>query len=71
MPASYDENGAYIGPEVFDSVSGEWKVGFEDQRTEWEQQFKEAYRAFGFQRGVRVGSRVQSTPPASRSTRMR
>ena len=34
MPASYDEQGAYIGPEGFDPVSGEWKEGFEDQRTE-------------------------------------
>ena len=44
MPASYDENGAYIGPEGFDPVSGEWKEGFEDQRTEWEQQYQEAYQ---------------------------
>ena len=43
MPASYDEQGAYIGPEGFDPVSGEWKEGFEDQRTEWEQQYQEAY----------------------------
>ncbi|MFZ1669345.1 MAG: 30S ribosomal protein S1, partial [Candidatus Nanopelagicales bacterium] len=43
MPASYDEQGAYIGPEGFDPVSGEWKEGFEDQRTEWERQYNDAY----------------------------
>ena len=32
MAPSYDEAGAYIGPEGFDPETGEWKVGFEDQR---------------------------------------
>lgn len=43
MPASYDEAGAYIGPEGFDPNTGEWKEGFEDQRTEWEKQYNDAY----------------------------
>jgi small subunit ribosomal protein S1 len=43
MPASYDEAGAYIGPEGFDPTTGEWKDGFDDQRTEWERQYNDAY----------------------------
>ena len=43
MPASYDEAGAYIGPEGFDPNTGEWKEGFEDQRTEWERQYNDAF----------------------------
>ena len=43
MPASYDEAGAYIGPEGFDPTTGEWREGFEDQRTEWERQYNDAY----------------------------
>ncbi len=43
MPASYDENGAYIGPEGFDPNTGEWREGFEEQRAEWEQQYNDAY----------------------------
>jgi small subunit ribosomal protein S1 len=43
MPASYDEAGAYIGPEGFDPTTGEWKEGFDDQRTEWERQYNDAY----------------------------
>lgn len=43
MPASYDEAGAYIGPEGFDSTTGEWLEGFEDQRAEWEHQYNDAY----------------------------
>ncbi len=43
MPASYDDAGAYIGPEGFDPNTGEWKEGFEDQRSEWEQQYNDAY----------------------------
>ena len=42
MPASYDEAGAYIGPEGFDPESGEWKEGFDDQRALWERQYDEA-----------------------------
>ncbi len=42
MPASYDDAGAYIGPEGFDPETGEWKEGFEDQRLEWERQYDEA-----------------------------
>ncbi len=43
MPASYDEAGAYIGPEGFDPNTGEWKEGFEDQRAEWERQYNDAF----------------------------
>jgi len=43
MPASYDEAGAYIGPEGFDPNTGEWKESFEDQRLEWERQYNDAY----------------------------
>ncbi|MEI8082949.1 MAG: 30S ribosomal protein S1 [Actinomycetes bacterium] len=43
MPASYDEAGVYIGPEGFDSTTGEWLEGFEDQRAEWERQYNDAY----------------------------
>lgn len=43
MPASYDEAGAYIGPEGFDPNTGEWKEGFEGQRAEWEKQYNDAY----------------------------
>ncbi|MFT6564566.1 MAG: small subunit ribosomal protein S1 [Actinomycetes bacterium] len=43
MPASYDEAGAYIGPEGFDPTTGEWKDDFDDQRTEWERQYNDAY----------------------------
>ncbi len=43
MPASYDEAGAYIGPEGFDPNNGEWKEGFEDQRSEWERQYNDAF----------------------------
>ncbi len=43
MPASYDEAGAYIGPEGFDPNTGEWKEGFQDQRSEWERQYNDAF----------------------------
>ncbi len=43
MAPSYDEAGAYIGPEGFDPETGEWRVGFEDQRAEWEAQYAEAH----------------------------
>ncbi len=43
MAASYDEAGAYVGPEGFDPETGEWKDGFEDQRSEWERQYNEAH----------------------------
>ncbi len=43
MPASYDEAGAYIGPEGFDPNTGEWKEGFEEQRSEWERQYNDAF----------------------------
>ena len=43
MAPSYDEAGAYIGPEGFDPETGEWKTGFEDQRSEWEAQYAEAH----------------------------
>jgi small subunit ribosomal protein S1 len=43
MPPSYDDHGAYIGPEGFDPNTGEWKAGFEHQREEWEKQYAEAH----------------------------
>jgi small subunit ribosomal protein S1 len=43
MPASYDEAGAYIGPDGFDPETGEWKPGSDDQRAEWERQYAEAH----------------------------
>ena len=42
MTASYDENGNYIYPEGFDSVTGEWLPGYEEQQAAWEAQYAEA-----------------------------
>src|SRR5437899_9700804 len=46
MPASYDEQGNYEYPDGFDSETGEWLEGFEQQREEWEQQYAEARARF-------------------------
>lgn len=43
MAPAFDEAGNYIGPDGFDPSTGEWKVGFEDQRTAWEQEYAEAH----------------------------
>ncbi len=43
MPLSYDDNGAYVGPEGFDPERGEWLEGYDAQRAEWERQYNEAY----------------------------
>ncbi len=42
MPASFDDEGTYIGPEGFDPTTGEWLDGFDEQRGEWERQYAEA-----------------------------
>ena len=42
MPASFDDEGKYIGPEGFDPNTGEWLDGFDEQRAEWERQYAEA-----------------------------
>ena len=43
MAPAFDEAGNYIGPEGFDPATGEWKAGFEDQRTQWEREYAEAH----------------------------
>jgi small subunit ribosomal protein S1 len=43
MPASFDDEGNYIGPEGFDPTTGEWLEGFDEQRGEWERQYAEAH----------------------------
>src|SRR5205085_781173 len=42
MSATYDQEGNYIYPEGFDSVTGEWLEGYDKQREEWERQYAEA-----------------------------
>jgi small subunit ribosomal protein S1 len=42
MPAEYDKEGNYKYPEGFDSDTGEWLEGFDDQRETWERQYAEA-----------------------------
>src|SRR5881409_449895 len=42
MSATYDQEGNYIYPEGFDSVTGEWLDGYDKQREEWERQYAEA-----------------------------
>ena len=46
MEMQYDEQGAYIYPDGFDSETGEWKPGFEDQRAAWEAQYAEAHARY-------------------------
>jgi small subunit ribosomal protein S1 len=43
MAPAFDEAGNYIGPDGFDPSTGEWKVGFEDQRTAWEKEYADAH----------------------------
>ncbi|MHB1614274.1 MAG: 30S ribosomal protein S1 [Actinomycetes bacterium] len=42
MAAQYDDVGAYVYPEGFDSETNEWRPGFDAQRAEWERQYAEA-----------------------------
>ncbi|SEF54062.1 SSU ribosomal protein S1P [Thermomonospora echinospora] len=46
MPAEYDEQGNYKYPEGFDSDTGEWLPGFDEQRETWERQYAEARQRF-------------------------
>jgi small subunit ribosomal protein S1 len=46
MPAEYDEQGNYKYPEGFDSETGEWLPGYEEQREQWERQYAEARTRF-------------------------
>jgi small subunit ribosomal protein S1 len=43
MAPAFDEAGKYIGPDGFDPETGEWKAGYEDQRTAWEREYAEAH----------------------------
>lgn len=43
MAPAFDEAGNYIGPDGFDPSTGEWKPGYEDQRTAWEKEYAEAH----------------------------
>ncbi len=43
MAPSFDEEGNYIGPEGFDTETGEWKEGFDDARAAWEKEYAEAH----------------------------
>lgn len=43
MAPAFDEAGNYIGPDGFDPSTGEWKAGYEDQRSAWEQEYAEAH----------------------------
>jgi len=43
MAPAFDQAGNYVGPEGFDPETGEWKAGFEDQRTAWEREYAEAH----------------------------
>lgn len=67
MPASYDEAGAYIGPEGFDPNTGEWKEGFEDQRTEWERQYNDAYARWE-QHKTQIGEAKKADAEAAETT---
>lgn len=44
MAPAFDEAGAYIGPDGFDPATGEWKAGFETQRTDWEKEYSDAHQ---------------------------
>jgi small subunit ribosomal protein S1 len=46
MPAEYDEQGNYKYPEGFDSETGDWLEGFDQQRETWERQYAEARARF-------------------------
>jgi len=43
MAPAFDEAGKYIGPDGFDPSTGEWKAGYEDQRTAWEKEYADAH----------------------------
>ncbi|CAB4898978.1 unannotated protein [freshwater metagenome] len=43
MAPAFDDHGNYIGPEGFDPETGEWKPGFEDQRSAWEREYADAH----------------------------
>jgi small subunit ribosomal protein S1 len=48
MDAKYDEQGAYVYPEGFNSETGDWHEGYDTQREEWERQYalaQERYEA--------------------------
>ncbi len=68
MPPSFEENGAYIGPEGFDAETNEWKEGFDTQREEWERQYNEAYARWTAHREQVEQSRTAETEPGSAST---
>jgi small subunit ribosomal protein S1 len=46
MPAEYDSEGNYKYPEGFDSETGDWLEGFDQQRETWERQYAEARTRF-------------------------
>jgi small subunit ribosomal protein S1 len=46
MEAHYDDQGNYIYPDGFDSETGEWLPGFEDQQRAWEQQYEAARQRY-------------------------
>jgi small subunit ribosomal protein S1 len=46
MPAEYDEQGNYKYPEGFDSTTGEWLPGYDEQRETWERQYADARQRF-------------------------
>jgi small subunit ribosomal protein S1 len=46
MPAEYDSEGNYKYPEGFDSDTGDWLEGFDQQRETWERQYAEARTRF-------------------------
>ena len=46
MPAEYDTEGNYKYPEGFDSETGDWLEGFDQQRETWERQYAEARTRF-------------------------
>ncbi len=69
MPASYDEQGAYIGPEGFDPTTGEWKDGFDAQRGEWEKQYNDAFARWELHKtqivaAKKADSEAGDVPPA-------
>src|SRR5260370_4328706 len=74
MPATYDEQGNYVYPDGFDSETGEWLEGFEQQREGWERPYGEARsrdeapRRQGAEArkagpGARPGARTPARPP--------
>jgi small subunit ribosomal protein S1 len=43
MAPAFNEAGNYIGPDGFDPSTGEWKAGYEEQRTAWEKEYSDAH----------------------------